>query len=236
VKPFRMVHVKRWLPALFVVFLLPALASAQALEDYDYENLEFRGLGLEFGGIWPTKLEPTFGFGIRADLGLVGPNVRISPGIRYWSSSLRQVEVDRLSDQIRRICERQAGASCPGFDLGEIRRSDLEVSVDAHYLFDLDFDLPVLPYAGAGVGLHLLNGRGEAINGTFVEDLLDTLSPGLNLIGGLSMPFGEFLQLFTEARVVLASDVQFGNLLVGGMWLLPTAPANPFRTNRRFAR
>ncbi|CAN5833815.1 hypothetical protein BH23GEM6_BH23GEM6_17140 [soil metagenome] len=229
-----MVHVKHWLPVLIVVFVLPSIAAAQTWEDYDYENLEFRGLGLELGGIWPTKLEPTFGFGIRADLGLVGPNVRISPAIRYWSSSLRQVEVDRLSDQIRRICERQAGASCPGFDLGEIRRSDLEVSVDAHYLFELD--LPVLPYAGAGVGLHLLNGRGEAISGTFVEDLLDTLSPGVNLVGGLTAPFGPSLQLFSEARLVLASDVQFANLLIGGMWSLPTAPANPFRANRRFAR
>lgn len=224
-------HAKRWLTGLLLAMLLPAVAQAQSWEDYDYENLEFRGVGVEFGGIWPTKVEQTLTFGLRADLGLVGPNVRISPGIRYWASSLRESEVQRLADQIRRICERQEGATCPAFELGEIRRSDLELSADAHYLFDVDF--PLLPYAGAGVGVHLLNGRGEAIDGTFVEDLLDALSPGLNLIGGLSLPFGPSLQLMTEARLVLLSDVRYANLLVGGSWSLPTPGGNPFRARTR---
>jgi hypothetical protein len=228
------VHLKRWSTALILALLLPAGLTAQTWEDYDYENLEFRGLGVEFGGIWPTKVEPTFNFGVRADLGMVGPNVRVSPAIRYWSSSLRQAEIERLADQIRRICERQAGAVCPAFDLGDIRRSDLEISVDGHYLFEVEF--PVQPYAGAGLGLHLLNGSGEAIDGTFVEDLLDTLSPGLNLIAGLSLPLGPSLQLLTEARGVLVGDIRYVNLLVGGSWSVPTPPGNPFRESRRVGR
>lgn len=227
-------HPKRWLPSLLFALLLPGMLTAQTWEDYDYENLEFRGLGVEFGGIWPTKVEPTIAFGLRADLGQVGPNVRISPGIRYWSSSLRDAETDRLADQIRRICERQEGAICPAFELGEIRRSDLELSVDGHYLFELDF--PVVPYAGAGLGLHLLNGSGEAINDTFVEDLLDTLSPGLNVIGGLGVPFGPSLQLFTEVRGVLVGDIRYFNLLVGGTWSIPSPPVNPFRPSRSAVR
>jgi hypothetical protein len=220
---------------LLALLLAPAAGGAQALEDYDYENLEFRGLGLEFGGVWPVKVEQTVSFGLRADLGYVGPNVRIVPGIRYWSSSLRQSELDRLADQIRRICERQEGAVCPAFDLGEIRRSDLELSVDGHYTFDVDF--PLQPYAGAGVGIHLLNGRGEAIDGTFVEDLLDTLSPGVNLLGGIGIPVGPSLQLLTEARLVLVGDIRYVNLLVGASWSLPTPAANPFapRSRARFA-
>ncbi len=227
-------HVNRYFTTFLFMLLLPAICGAQVLEDYDYENLELRGIGLEVGGIWPTQVEPTIGFGVRADLGLIGPNIRISPAIRYWSSSLRQVEVDRLADQIRRICERQAGATCPSFDLGEIRRSDLELSLDGHFLFDLG--LPIVPYAGAGLGLHLLSGRGEAINGTFVQDLLNTLAPGLNIIGGLGMPLGGALQIFTEARLVLVPDVQYANLLVGGTWTLPMAPGNPFRSERRVIR
>ncbi len=226
-------HFKRWITATALAVLLPTGLAAQTWEDYDYENLEFRGLGVEVGGIWPTRVEPTIVFGVRADLGQVGPNVRISPAIRYWSSSLRQAEVDRLADQIRRICERQ-GASCPAFDLGEIRRSDLEISVDGHYLFDID--LPVVPYAGAGLGVHLLNGSGEAIEGTFVEDLLDTLSPGLNLIAGLNVPIGPSLQLLTEARGVLVGDIRYLTLLVGGSWSVPGVSANPFRTSRALRR
>jgi hypothetical protein len=228
------VHVKRFFSSFLFLLLLPAIGGAQVLEDYDYENLELRGIGFEVGAIWPTQVEPTIGFGVRADLGLIGPNIRISPAIRYWSSSLRQVEVDRLADQIRRICERQANATCPSFDLGEIRRSDLEVSVDGHFLYDVG--LPLVPYAGAGLGLHLLSGRGEAINDTFVQDLLNTLAPGLNIIGGVGMPLGEMLQLFTEARLVLVPDVQYVNLLIGGTWTLPSAPGNPFRSDRRVLR
>jgi len=234
VKFAAIVHVNRWFTILLFTLLLPAIGGAQVLEDYDYENLELRGIGFEVGGIWPTQVSPTIGFGVRADLGLIGPNVRISPAIRYWSSSLRQAEVDRLADQIRRICERQANATCPSFDLGQIRRSDLELSVDGHFLYDVG--LPMVPYAGAGLGLHLLSGRGEAINDTFVQDLLNTLAPGLNIIGGVGMPLGGPLQIFTEARLVLVPDVQYVNLLVGGTWTLPVAPGNPFRSERRVLR
>ena len=216
-------HLTRWSILFLLTLLVPAGLAGQTWEDYDYENLEFRGLGVEVGALFPTKVESTIAFGLRADLGMVGPNVRISPALRYWSSPLRRAEVDRLGDQIRRICERQEGAVCPAFDLGEIRRSDFELSVDAHYLFDLD--LVVTPYAGGGVGLHLLNGSGEAIDGTFVEDLLDTLSPGVNLIAGLSLPISPSLEVLTEARGVLVGDIRYLNLLVGASWSIPTSAA-----------
>jgi hypothetical protein len=220
--------VKPWTVAL-VLLLLPRLLVAQTLADYDYENLEFRGIGLELGGVWPTRAERTLSFGIRADMGLVGPNVRISPAARFWSSRLRQAEVDRLGDQIVRVCRRQPDAVCPErLDLGEVSRSDLEIGLDANYLFDPGWG--IVPYAGAGLSLHLLNGRGEFINDTFVEDLLDTLAPGLNLMAGLSLPLGTILELVSEARFVLVSDVQYLNVILGGTWQLPT-PRSPFRAS-----
>ena len=192
----------RWTLFLLVLLLLPARAAAQGLADYDYENLQFRGLGVEFGRVWPTETRPAFSFGVRADMGYVGPNVRIIPSARFWSSSLRDSEVSRLADQIIRICEKQPGATCPtSLDLGEVQRSDLELAADAHYVFDLT--APVRPYAGAGLSLHLLNGRGEFINGTFVEDLLDTVVPGFDVIGGFDVPVAPSLKLLTEARVTL---------------------------------
>lgn len=216
----------RWTLLLLVLLLLPARAAAQGLADYDYENLQFRGLGVEFGRVWPTETRPAFSFGVRADMGYVGPNVRIIPSARFWSSSLRDSEVNRLADQIIRICEKQPGATCPtSLDLGEVQRSDLELAADAHYVFDLT--APVRPYAGAGLSLHLLNGRGEFINGTFVEDLLDTVVPGFDVIGGFDMPVAPSLKLLTEARVTLTSDVQFVNVVVGGSWTLPAGTGGP---------
>jgi hypothetical protein len=216
----------RWTLFLLVLLLLPARAAAQGLADYDYENLQFRGLGVEFGRVWPTETRPAFSFGVRADMGYVGPNVRIIPSARFWSSSLRDSEVNRLADQIIRICEKQPGATCPtSLDLGEVQRSDLELAADAHYVFDLT--APVRPYAGAGLSLHLLNGRGEFINGTFVEDLLDTVVPGFDVIGGFDVPVAPSLKLLTEARVTLTSDVQFVNVVVGGSWTLPAGTGGP---------
>lgn len=216
---------------LLSLLMMPAVAAAQTLEDYDYENLGFRGIGVEVGYVIPWNIEPTVSFGLRGDMGFVGPHVRIVPGIRYWSSRVQRDEVERLATQFIEICNRRAPGACPAtLDMGEVRRSDLELSVDAHIIPEIDS--PLVPYAGAGVGLHLLNGGGESIEGTFVEDLLDTVAPGLNLLGGVALqPLGA-LQFSAEARLVLTSDVQYGHLVLGGIWTLPSPPSNPFQARR----
>ena len=217
---------KGWTLALIAVLLAPRALAAQSLADYDYENLQFRGIGADFGWVWPTQIEPTISVGVRADLGYVGPHVRILPAARFWSSKLRQSEVDRLASQIIKVCERQAGVVCPAsLDLGEIRRSDLSVGADGHYVFDPQG--PITPYAGGGLSLHLLNGRGDIIDGTFVEDLLDTIVPGIDLTGGLEVPVASTVRLMGETRFVLTSDVKYAAILLGGVWTLPVpAPAS----------
>lgn len=200
---------------------VPALASAQSLEDYDYENLAFRGIGAEVGRVWPRRAEGALALGLRADLGFLGPNVRIVPGITFWSSSLRPGVVEELRKNILALCRDPAGNCVREF--GEIRLSDLELGVDAQYTFT---GVPgVVPYAGAGAGLHLLNGQGDVIEGTFVEDVLDAIAPGVDLVAGAEVPLGR-LRLFAEARGALASEVQFVGLHVGGAWTFPVpAPA-----------
>jgi hypothetical protein len=205
-----------------VALAAPARAAAQTLADYDYENLQFRGLGLEAGWVVPTELEATSSYGLRADMGFVGPHVRVVPAIRFWSSRLRRHELERLAEQIVSLCQRQGTTSCPAtLNLGEVRRSDLELSTEAHYILNAPSSL--LFYGGGGLSLHLLNGRGEFIDKTFVEDLLDTVAPGLNLVVGSHLPLGR-LQFFGEARGVLTSDIQFASFSLGGSWTLPSPP------------
>lgn len=175
-----------------LLLLLPAAGThAQELADYDYENLHLAGLGVDFGGLSPTLVEPTLTIGVRADLGFLGPGVRIMPAIRFWSSELREDE---------------------GFD--DARVAALALELDGHYVWT---EFVGDPYAGAGVGLHFLNGSGSSIGGTFVEDLLDTALPAINVMGGVSFPLGPQLRVFTEARGVLATEVQYAALLVGGI-------------------
>lgn len=210
-----------------VVLMIPGAAAAQTLEDYDYENLQFRGIGLEFGWVVPWNLQPAPSFGVRADMGFVGPHVRIAPSIRYWSSQMKEDEVERLATQFIEICSRRAPGSCPAsLDLGEVRRSDLELSADAQVVPEVPTLLT--PYGGGGLSLHLLNGGGESIDGTFVEDLLDTVAPGVNLLAGFLLPLGP-VQISLEGRVALTSDIQYGNLVLGGVWILPRGPVNGLR-------
>lgn len=208
------------LPALLALLALAAPGRAQGLEDYDYENLAFSGVGVELGRIWPSSVEPALALGVRADLGLLGPSVRIVPRASYWSSRLKDAEVDELRANLLRLCRDVAGDCLR--ELGEIRISDLTLGVDAHYTFETD--LVATPYAGAGAALHLLNGSGEAVDGTFVEDLLDAVAPGVELVGGVELPLGA-LRLFAEARGTLSSDVRYAGVSVGGSWTFPARPA-----------
>lgn len=210
---------------LLAALAAPGAAPAQSLEDYDYENLAFRGVGLELGGIWPLGVERTLLLAARADLGYLGPHVRIVPRIAFWSSSLREGVVDELRENVLSLC-REQGSDCVR-EFGEVRVSDLVLSVDAHYTWPAWSGL--LPYTGTGFGIHLLNGQGELIDDTFVEDLLDAITPGINLIAGTELPLGSRLRLFTEARGVLATDLQYAALVAGGSWTIPTPPAGRVR-------
>jgi len=205
--------------------------SAQAWEDYDYENLEFRGIGLDVGWTFPHRVDQTLALGLRVDLGHLGPHVRIRPSLNYWSSQMRQAEIDRLSEQIQNVCLRQYGTltQCPPLNLGRIRMSDLSVNLDAQYEWT-ETPFVFVPYAGLGGAIHLLNGRGDAINDTFIEDFLDSVSPGVNLLGGFRLPVGTTLDLHAEARYALAADIRFGTLAAGITWLFPTrTPTAPAR-------
>jgi hypothetical protein len=214
------------LTALFVAsdFASPGGAAAQNLADYDYEDLEFRGIGAEGGVVWPARVESATYFGLLVDLGYVGPRIRIQPIARFWSSRLVQEEVDELAQQIILVCERQADVSCPEtLDLGEVRLSDLELAADARY--ELLPTRQLSPFFGGGLGLHLLNGRGDFVDGTFVEDLLDTVTPGLSAVTGLNFRIVSALQLSAEARFVLANDVRYVGAGFSGVWTLPTPSA-----------
>jgi len=207
-----------------LLLALPAAARGQDRADYDYENLVLSGVGVHLSEIFPSRSEPATALNVRVDLGLLGPNVRISPGLTFWTTRLRDSEVDEMERRIEASCQ-NAGVSCPGVELGEVEISDFSLDVDAHFLWATDF--AVEPYAGAGVSLHLLNGRGDFIEDTFVEDLLDAIAPGFNLVGGLEFPVTENLRVLGEARGVLTGNIRYISLGVGGAWRFPPQLRRP---------
>jgi hypothetical protein len=209
---------------LSFLVLLPRGAAAQTLEDYDYENLSFRGIGMDWGFVLPNKVKGTGAWGIRFDLGYLGPAVRIAPSIMWWSSELKRGELETLANQLSNLpALRDRGVALGADDLGTVDYSALSLSVDAQAVFTVPYDF--MTYAGFGVGLYALNGRGDAIADTFIEDVLDATAPGVAFMAGAEKELIPHFRLYGEVRYTFASDLRFPGVRVGGAFLIPTGPA-----------
>jgi hypothetical protein len=198
----------------------PGNARAQELADYDYTNLSFRGVGFAYGRIWPSKVDPTTSYTLRADLGYLGPSVRITPSFTYWSSQLRVRELAELANKLNQLPALQAeGVQLNASDLGTVDWSDLSVGIDAQVVWTAP--LQTLTYIGGGVAFHALNGRGDAIARTFVEDLLDSTTPGFALMAGIENQPHPRIRFFGEARYTMLSDVHYPELKIGAALMWP---------------
>ena len=210
--------------SMMLLVCAPAAAGAQTLADYDYENLTFRGIGFDYGFIWPSKVTATPTYTIRLDLGFLGPGVRIAPHLSYWNSDMRGTELDRLADQINRLPPlQQQGVSLTAADLGNITWSDLSIGIDTHLMWTTPINL--LTYVGVGAALHALNGHGDFIESTFVEDLLDSTAAGVAVMAGLEFQIAPRLRLYGEARYTLVTDIRYPGVRVGASLMLPPRAA-----------
>lgn len=188
-------------------------ASAQDLADFDYENLRFRGFGLDWGYMWPSRVEPTQSFGVRMDLGYLGPGLRIVPSVSYWSAPFKAAEVDELEGRVAQLISSQTDDPPPTVDLGVIDWSDITLGLDAHVVWTVPGNL--LTFAGVGAAAHLLNGDGAAINGTFIEDLLDSVTAGFNVHAGLEYPITNRIRLHGQGRYEVLGDLQYVQVRTG---------------------
>ncbi len=207
-----------WALAAGALLLAPAAGEAQRprLADYDYENLAFRGVGLDVGHLWASRVDPAVTFGARMDLGFLGPGLRLVPSITYWSSDLKESEVRDFERRLEELVAREQppGTPPPSIDLGVIEWSDIVLALDGHLVWSVPFDF--LTYVGGGVSAHLMNGEGESIDGTFVEDLLDSITAGLNLHAGIEYPLADRFRIYGEARGELTGDLQYFQIRAGG--------------------
>lgn len=194
--------------AVVLVAVAPADVRAQELEDYDYENLSLRGISLEGGYLYADKVENTETLGVRFDLGYLGPGFRLVSGVTYWESTMAAPEVDEFEARLGTLTGMQGGTAPPGgFDLDVIDRSDVVVSLDGDYVWAV----PLKLFFSTGVGLsaHILNGSGPAIDDTFIEDLLDSVSAGFNLHAGLEYPLANRVRLHGGSRFEVLGDLNY---------------------------
>ncbi|MDT8341836.1 MAG: hypothetical protein RQ751_10015 [Longimicrobiales bacterium] len=196
---------------------------AQGLAEYDYDQLGFRGVGLDFGYIFPGDVEDTPQYSLRVDLGYLGPGLRLLPRVAYFSSSMTEGEVAKLERRVAQLVFQQNPlAPVPEVDLGIVDWSALTVGLDAQFVWRVPFG--VLTYLGAGVAAHFQNGGGDAIDGTFVEDLLDSTVGGFNGHAGLEVPLNDRLRAYGDFRYELAGDLSFPAFRLGLQFMF-TGPA-----------
>lgn len=212
--------VRRVLVGLGVVVGLagPGVAWGQGLADYDYEHLRFHGVGLDYGYIQPTRVEPTSSYTLRVDLGYLGPNVRIVPSLTYWSSRMRQRELDRIADRLNVL-----GAAFDAEDLGSIRWRNFSVNVDGQYVWPVTSYMQA--FVGAGASLHLLNGSWPALEGTYLADLMDRVTAGAAALAGVEFAPHPWVRIYSELRYSLLSDVRYPGIRIGAAMAVPSAGA-----------
>ncbi len=199
---------RAWVGVCLGTFVMVGGAAGQELADYDYENLSLRGVTVEGGYLWADNVEDTESIGIKFDLGYLGPGFRLVTGVTYWDSRMAREELARWESRLSSLNSTQGGAAPPGgFDLGIVDREDIQLSLDGHYVWRIPANL--FFYTGLGFSAHILNGSGPAVDGTFVEDLLDSVAAGVNLHAGLEYATTDRLRLFTNSRVEVLGDLKY---------------------------
>jgi hypothetical protein len=206
-----MTRLRHFLPILFLVF--PAALEAQRpLDRFSYDNLGFHGIWGEIGILTSDRLEGTASYGLRVDLGQFAPRLRMLFGVSYFQSDFKSDEIAEFEAALEDV------VTDPTQDfsitLGDIRWSDVAVELDLQYML-APAASRYQPYLGAGVGMHLRNGSGDAINDTFVEDALDMLGAGVSATAGLDVRLGPSFLLNLGGRAVFGSDLQTVGLSVG---------------------
>lgn len=198
------------------MLLLPGSVWAQGFwEQFSYEGLRLSGIGVDVGPVWSNRLTTGLVGALRIDFGHFAPKVRVLVSASYFRREFRQEEIDEFERQLENIIDDPSVT----IDLGAITWADYGLALDFHYLFEPA--RRVRPYAGLGLGLHLRNGSGDAISGTFVEGALDMVDVGL--IGSLGLEIGltRSLVLTADARGEATTELLLASVRGGITYRLP---------------
>src|SRR5947208_10940690 len=214
---------ERWkvgmLECVFVLLLsiIPTfqLTAQGVLNQFSYENLRFSGIQLDVGLLGASDLTGATVGGLRVDYGRIAPKVRLLLGLSYFQSQFDQQARDRLE---RRLDSLVNPSTPDSIDLGRISLSDLIGDIDFQFVFPQGHGITA--YLGTGVSIHVRNGSGAAINGTFVEDALDVITAGLNGTMGFEFNLSPAWRFTVDGRGVLSSGLRSVSLRTGIMYRL----------------
>src|SRR5205814_1414837 len=189
----------------------PIRLSAQGfLSQFSYDNLKPSALQVDLGPVGGNNIRGTLTGGLRLDYGFIAPHVRVLLGVSYYKADFSSAARARFEQRLKSVVIDPSADDT--IRLGPITWSDVTGDVDLQYV--LPQGRAVITYLGIGLGAHIRHGSGPAINGTFVQDALNSITAGLN--GTIGAEVGANRWRFTlEARGVLSSGVSTGSLRSG---------------------
>jgi hypothetical protein len=199
--------------ALLTACLPDRLTAQKILEQFSSDNLRLTALQVDVGPLGGSNIRGTLTGGLRLDYGFIAPKVRVLLGLSYMRADFGADALRRFEDGLKRIVNDPD--SNYTINLGAVTWSDLVGDLDLQYV--MSQGRAVTAYLGVGFGVHVRNGDGAAINGTFVEDALDQITAGLN--GSLGAEIGaKHWRLTVDARGVLSSGLSTMSLRTGAMY------------------
>ena len=201
---------------LLAVYPSTRLSAQGVLNQFSYDNLRLSGIQVDVGPLGASELKGAIVGGVRLDYGFIAPRVRVLLGLSYFRSEFDNDARNRFEDRIRALVNDPDSNFT--VNVGRIFWSDLTGDLDLQYVFPQGRG--VTTYVGAGVSVHLRNGSGAAINGTFVEDALDEISAGFNATIGAEFHLSRVLRFTLDGRGVISSGLSTVSLRSGLMYRL----------------
>ena len=186
--------------------LVPCDAQAQSLfERLNLDRLRLTGMGATAGPVRPSRAEPAQSFGVFADYGYIARSWRVVFSANYWGSRFRDDFVHTFEQRLREQVVDPSGDDT--LDLGDIDVSDIALEVDLRYTPRPNALLR--PYAGGGLGAHIINAESPFINDTFVESALDNISAGFAAFAGVDTEPAGRISFGVQARLNLLSNLRY---------------------------
>jgi hypothetical protein len=192
-----------------------ALAAQGVLNQFSYENLRLSGIQLDAGLLGASDLIGTTVGGLRVDYGRIAPKVRLLLGVSYFHSRFDQQALQRFERRLDSIVN---PGTPDNINLGRISLGDVVGDIDFQFVFPQGHGITA--YLGTGVSIHVRNGSGPAINGTFMEDALDVITAGLNGTMGFEFNLSKTWRFTVDGRGVLSSGLRSVSLRTGIMYRL----------------
>ena len=210
------------LAVLLAVWPSGRLAAQGVLNQFSYDNLRLSGIQLDIGVLGASQLTGTTVGGLRMDFGRIAPKVRLLLGLSYFRSDFDQEALSRFEARLDSFVN---PGTPDNVAVGQIRLGDVVGDVDFQLVFPQGRGINA--YVGTGVSIHVRNGSGDLINGTFVEDALDVVTAGLNGTIGFEFSLSPAWRFTIDGRGVLASGLNTASVRTGIMYRLKAGRPQP---------